>query len=33
LMHAGRARFGKDCRIASEKLFAGSDVSEMAMRI
>ena len=30
-MHAGRARFQKDCRITSENLIAWSDVWAMAM--
>src|SRR5215203_3418189 len=32
LMHEGRGKFGKDCRIASEMLFAGSDAREILMR-
>jgi hypothetical protein len=30
-MHAGRARFQKDCKISSENLIAWSDVWAMAM--
>jgi hypothetical protein len=30
-MHAGQARFQKDCRITSENLIAWSDVWAMAM--